>query len=476
MDPATILKLGMTAYQVGSSFFGGDDGVNQTKMVQNQHKSNKRAVKYQNNQIAQQYQYNVTKREIDIQNYLNDRQYKIDKAVSDRDFAMGIRQFQYDRAMREHYRKTEIGTQQLNINGLAADHAHRQQSHYFQQQMLGLAFDEASTMMQYTAAMAGAQIQATGKKAGLEMQRKRAQAGFETDIQGIRQQAQMQNQLASAKLAFGKRDINVQALKAQGQLAARGATGKALQGVEAEAGAAKAQQSKQYFLNMAEVAQTTLLNQKKAVNDLVFTEADININLASIDAQLEFDKLKLDSFLALDKLKLSASRDSLKKADSMARSKINLERLQADLNTHARIGLEPELGPELPEVIIPPVQVFPEVYRPEEIPEPIKGAAYNPVNPYAGVNSAVNVLNNFAQSDTGKGLLNDLFGGGGSSVDSVSSLFNTPINIDYGMDFADVTFADDFGAFNFTDEISGNFDFIDSIGTGSFDLGMNIFN
>ena len=285
LGPAAI-PIGAAAGAVAGGLFG-DDGVNQTKMRQTAHKGNKQMWRYQNNSIEQQYQYNVKKREIDIQNYLNNRQYSIDKAVSDRDFAMGIRQFQYDRSMREHYRKTEIGTQQLNINGLAADHAHRQQSHYFQQQMLGLAFDEASTMMQYTAAMAGAQIQATGKKAGLEMQRKRAQAGFETDIQGIRQQAQMQNQLASAKLAFGKRDINVQALKAQCQLAARGATGKALQGVEAEAGAAKAKISREYFLQQSQIISETLLNQQEAVNALVFTEGQINLDIASIDAKLQ---------------------------------------------------------------------------------------------------------------------------------------------------------------------------------------------
>ena len=65
LGPAAI-PIGAAAGAVAGGLFG-DDGVNQTKMVQNQHKSNKRAVKYQNNQIAQQYQYNVTKREIDIQ-------------------------------------------------------------------------------------------------------------------------------------------------------------------------------------------------------------------------------------------------------------------------------------------------------------------------------------------------------------------------------------------------------------------------
>ena len=314
------------------------------------------------------------KHAIDVSNYEQQWQYEVSNLQQNRDYQMSIRAFEHNLQLRAFDRSEAYYTERLAFNEQAEFFAYEQQNQYLQENLLALQFDETESLLQYTAELAGAQLEASSKKGSLELQRAKAKAGFDTQIQGIRQQAQMQNNINNVKTAFGKRDINVEALKAQGQLAARGATGKAMQGVEAEAGAAKAKISREYFLQQSQIISETLLNQQEAVNALVFTEGQINLDIASIDAKLQYDKIRLDAFLGFEKTKRQASKYSLMQADALARRGIANARKKADMLANADRMLEPALKPPLPELIIPPKRQFVEPFKAEMGPEP-KGDA-----------------------------------------------------------------------------------------------------
>lgn len=405
IDPMTIASIAMSVGQTGLGIFTGNQA--RRDAVSQRNKDTKKVTQYQKevheyqNEEAQNYaDWQQDELDIKIENFNADRKYQTQVANQRRDTALGIRQFNFDQQYRAYEKSLDINTQQRSANELAEQQAIKQQDNYKYEALVGMEFDKSQTLLNYASAAAGIGL-------------KKAQAKTSADIQlqGLSAKSALGLEMAKAKTAFGKQQINVEALKAGAQAAARGqagvSAGKVQQGVSAELGARKAQMSKELLFQQRDIMQNMLQNQREIVAQLLFTNSSADLELTKLDDQLE-----------LDQAKMSASRDSLMASDSLVRERIALQKKQADLNADARLMLEPEIGPEIPEVIELPEYKFGSIYRPGESPQPKQKTGYIPMNPYSAASSIMSGIGNFMQSDAGQDIFSNMFGstiGGGGT-------------------------------------------------------------
>jgi len=275
-----------------------------------------------------------------------------------RDFAVAQRDYEFEQAMRVFDTQMQRYTDQKEFNQIAFDQAMRQQSRYTHETLVGMEFDKAQTFLNFSAASAGLNLKKAGAKAGADIQLGRLR---ETSYQAL--------DVAKTQTAFGKRQANIESLKAGSQLAARGgagvSVGKAQQGIKAELGATKAQMSKQLVQQQRKVAADMFFNQRDIVNQLLTTEASADLELSKLNYQLDLDQAKMD-----------ISRDNLMANDKLVRDRIALQRKQADLNNIE--PLKPEETPEIPPVRELPVLEYQPVFEPpdREMPDALpKGQA-----------------------------------------------------------------------------------------------------
>lgn len=123
-------------------------------------------------------------------------------------------------------------------------------------------------------------------------------------------------------------------------------------------------QTRQGF-NQQEILQQLMLNELEVVQQLMFTDQNIDI---------EFDKL--NEQLTLDREQIFASRLSLDAKDKNIRAQFELDRRQADMDADNSIMLKPEIRPALPKPATLPRPEYQEIFKPERPPEPIKGTSY----------------------------------------------------------------------------------------------------
>jgi len=337
---------------------------------------------FEKNEIDRVYDHQVKSLEIQKQNDTDNRQFQIDKLNQQRDYQMGIRDFEFDQAMRVYDSQMGTFTQQREFNEIAEQMAMGQQDRKKYEDLVGMEFDKAQTLLNYTSATAGLNLKKASAKASADIQ-----------LGKLQDTTYLAMDAAKTQTAFGKRQANIEALKASGQLSARGgagvSAGKAQQGIQAELGAAKAQMSKQLVMQQREAMTNMVYNQRAIVNQLLTTEADADLNLANLNYQLDLDQAKMD-----------ISRDNLLANDKLIRDRIKMQRKQADINNEARKPLEPQKTPPIPEVIEPPIPQYAEIFKQGEPPEPKKKTAYIPNNPYATLGQVANVLGNAVGSDS----------------------------------------------------------------------------
>ena len=316
------------------------------KARQAQDKANKKAVKEFNNIQKRQTEYAKESLEVKKRNDETTRNYQNQQLYDQRDFAVEQRDYEFDQAMRVYDTQMQRYTDQKGFNQIAFDQAMRQQSRYMHETLVGMEFDKSQTFLNFSAASAGLNLKKASAKAGTDIQLGRLR---ETSYQAL--------DVAKTQTAFGKRQANIEALKASGQLAARGgagvSVGKAQQGIKAELGAAKAQMSKQLVQQQRKVAADMFFNQRDIVNQLLTTEASADLELSKLNYQLDLDQAKMD-----------ISRDNLMANDNLVRDRINLQRKQADLNNIQ--PLKPEETPEIPPVRELPVLEYQPVFEPKD--------------------------------------------------------------------------------------------------------------
>jgi len=365
---------------------------------------------FEKNEIDRVFEHQVKSLEIQKQNDANNRQFQIDNLNQRRDYQMGIRDFEFDQAMRVYDSQMGTFTQQREFNEIAEQMAMGQQDRKKYEDLVGMEFDKAQTLLNYTSATAGLNLKKASAKASADIQ-----------LGKLQDTTYLAMDAAKTKTAFGKRQANIEALKASGQLSARGgagvSAGKAQQGIQAELGAAKAQMSKQLVMQQREAMTNMVYNQRAIVNQLLTTEADADLNLANLNYQLDLDQAKMD-----------ISRDNLLANDKLIRDRIKMQRKQADINNEARKPLEPQKTPPIPEVIEPPIPQYPEIFKPSDPVAPVKGVGYSSGNPYSTLGQAVSGLSSFVGSDSFQNFLTQQMT---PSYDysKIGSVFNPNVNL-----------------------------------------------
>ncbi len=328
------------------SIFGGSKREAERKSRQAQDKANRKAVREFNGIQQLQTAYAKESLEFKKRNDETIRNYQNQQLYDQRDFAVEQRDYEFEQAMRVYDTQTQRYTDQKDFNEIAFDQAMRQQSRYTHETLVGMEFDKAQTFLNFSAASAGLNLKKASAKAGADIQLGRLR---ETSYQAL--------DVAKTQTAFGKRQANIESLKAGGQLSARGgagvSVGKAQQGIKAELGATKAQMSKQLVQQQRKVAADMFFNQRDIVNQLLTTEASADLELSKLNYQLDLDQAKMD-----------ISRDNLMANDKLVRDRIALQRKQADLNNIQ--PLKPEETPEIPPVRELPVLEYQPVFEPPD--------------------------------------------------------------------------------------------------------------
>lgn len=285
------------------------------------HKFNKKEARRENKYAAESLK--ITKR-----NNLNNIRYQEAILKQQYDQAKAVRKYEYTQEKRAFRKSKAQSKAQLGYNQLAAQAAKLDQQRYFQEQILGLKLDKLEAISEYRYA-----------SAGINLKRKQAQT--------------------EAKFAVQR--AGLQALKAEGEVAARGQAGAstaALQsGIGAEAGA----------------------NQAEIIQALLSTEQGLDIDLRQLSDQL-----------ILDKTKIQMSKVSLKSSDKAARYGIALERAQADMEARASILLRPEKQPPLPKPFRLPRPEYQNIYKKKAPPRAAKVIAPQGNLFVAGINSVAN--------------------------------------------------------------------------------------
>lgn len=378
--------IGAVVGGVADIFIGGaqraEEGRKARRAAQKQQKQNKKRWRFENKERKRLHEHQEESLKIKKINDANNRQHTIDTLNQQRDYQMGIRDFEFDQAMRVYDSQMETFTQQREFNSIAEQMAMRQQDRKKHEELVGMEFDKTQTLLNYTSATAGLNLKKSSAKASADIQ-----------LGKLQDTTYLAMDAAKTRTAFGKRQANIEALKASGQMAARGgagvSAGKVQQGIKAELGAAKAQMSKELVMQQREAMTNMVYNQRAIVNQLLTAEADADLNLANLNYQLDLDQAKMD-----------ISRDNLLANDKLIRERISMQRKQADINNEARKPLEPQKTPPIPEIIEPPIPEYAEIFKQGEPPEPKKKTAYVANNPYATLGQVANVLGSAVGSDS----------------------------------------------------------------------------
>jgi len=369
------------------SIFSGSKREAERKSRQAQDRANEKAVREFNGLQELRTSWEKEGLEIKKRNDTTIRNFQNQQLYDRYDFDNAKRDYEYDQSMRVFESQLNRFADQRGFNQIAYDQAMRQQNQYMHETLIGMEFDETQTLLNYGAA-----------SAGLEFKKDSARATADIQLGRLRDTSYQALDVARSKTAFGKRQANIEALKAGGQLAAIGSVGKSVgkgqQGIKAELGAAKAQMSKQLVQQQRQVMTEMYYNQRSIVNQLLSTEASADLDLINLNAQLD-----------LDQAKMSASRDNLMANDKLVRDRIKAQRLQADLNNV--MPLEPQKTPPIPEIIEPPIPQYAEIFKPGRPPEPVKGVGYTPSNPYATLGQIAGGVSNFVGSEPFQNFLNE---------------------------------------------------------------------
>jgi hypothetical protein len=335
------------------SIFSGSKREAERKSRQAQDRANEKAVREFNGLQELRTSWEKEGLEIKKRNDTTIRNFQNQQLYDRYDFDNAKRDYEYDQSMRVFESQLNRFADQRGFNQIAYDQAMRQQNQYMHETLIGMEFDETQTLLNYGAA-----------SAGLEFKKDSARATADIQLGRLRDTSYQALDVARSKTAFGKRQANIEALKAGGQLAAIGSVGKSVgkgqQGIKAELGAAKAQMSKQLVQQQRQVMTDMYYNQRDIVNQLLTTEASADLELIKLNAQLD-----------LDQAKMSASRDNLMANDNLVRDRIKAQRLQADLSNV--MPLKPEQTPEIPPVREIPQIEYLRVFEPppREMPAPL---------------------------------------------------------------------------------------------------------
>ena len=297
-------------------FTGGASTQNdyQNEVANETNKYNKKVYKFEGKEIKRRFKYEKEGLKITKRNLEADLKRQENAALQEYNYAMGIRDYEFQQDMRAYNQSVAQAEDQKTFNQIAFDFANLQQDRNLMEQQIELELNEQETLLNYTAQSHGLLL----KKKGIKSQ-------------------------AAAQL----RKSNIAALKASGEVAARGQSGrsgaKTLNAIQAEANA---------------------------------EESEIVEELLNGTSQVDMDLLSSRYQNMQDNLALELSGNNLVAADKLSRQQIKMQRVQADLDAEASVLLKPTLPPPIPRPIALPRPEFQDIYKPKQGPKPMKSIPY----------------------------------------------------------------------------------------------------
>ena len=336
---AWILPAIGAASSVVSGIFGSSSASKSNSAARRaqsaQNKYNKSVWRYENRELERQYDYRTEGLGIQKRNDEANLQYREANLAQEWGYLEGIRQYNFNQDNRAYNQSVAQATQQVGFNDMAYGMANLQQDRFMQEQMLGFAFDEQQTLLDYGIATAG-----------LDLKRRQ-----------VRGEAGLALRTAQSQTKLSLQQSRLEQLKAQGTARAAGQAGRSArklqQGISAEVGAQR-----------AAAVQQLMDNQDSIVQQLTFAEAGIDIDYKKINDQL-----------LMDQAQLAAARDNLVASDDVIRKQFDLQLLQANSDAINSIELLPEIAPPIPKPFALPRPEYQDIYKPEPLPEPPKYAA-----------------------------------------------------------------------------------------------------
>lgn len=366
------------------SLFGAADSNNEKRRAEiDAYERAKEEWRAYERERKEQYDYTKDRYESDVKYQEETNRFREKEILESYNQAVARQDFEFDTAKRVYNQSVAQSFTQKNFNGMAEAAAIMEQNAKKRDDLLGVMFEEADTLLDYKYATTGLKVDKQNKLVNADFQEAKVNTKFTGDLGAYeieRRKARSESQIETQKAI-------IEGMKAAGSIRASGTAGrssaKAVLGVMAESGALRsaianglmyAEQS--VNLGIAQLKDMLILDQTMvlAARDMAKNEYDVQSS-------------KLDASLAVDKVKISATKQSINERDAIVRKNIMNARKQADINAEAAVMLEPQRAPAItnpkefyaeydnPEtedyvelLLRPEVQEFPE-YVPTEEPD-----------------------------------------------------------------------------------------------------------
>ena len=251
--------------------------------------------------------------------------------------------FEFDTASRVYDQSVKQTYNQKAFNKIAESAAYQEQDLKKKDDLLGVMFDEADTILDYNFNTTGLKVDRSNKLVQADFQESKIETKYIGDLGSYeieRRKARSESQIEAQKAI-------IEGMKAAGSIRAKGTAGrssaKAVLGVMAESGALRS----------------------AIANSLMYAEQGVDLGIAQLKDMLILDQTmvlasrdmanndytlkdsKLDASFDIDKIKIAATRQSIQQRDAIVRKNIANARRQADMNAEASMMLEPQRTPAL---------------------------------------------------------------------------------------------------------------------------------
>ena len=290
-----------------------------------------------------QYEYQKGNYEADVQYQEDTNRFQEKEILNNYNQAVKRQNFEFNTATRVYDQSVKQAYNQKAFNKIAESAAYQEQDLKKKDDLLGVMFDEADTILDYNYNTTGLKVDRSNKLVQADFQESKIETKYIGDLGSYeieRRKARSESQIEAQKAIL-------EGMKAAGSIRAKGTAGrssaKAVLGVMAESGALRS----------------------AIANGLMYAEQGVDLGIAQLKDMLILDQTmvlasrdmanndytlrdsKLDASFDVDKIKISATRQSIQQRDAVVRKKIANARRQADMNAEASMMLEPQRTPAL---------------------------------------------------------------------------------------------------------------------------------
>ena len=290
-----------------------------------------------------QYEYEKGNYEIDVQYQEDTNRFQEKEILNNYNQAVARQNYEFNTATRVYDQSVKQAYNQKAFNKIAESAAYQEQDLKKKDDLLGVMFEEADTILDYNYNTTGLKVDRSNKLVQADFQESKIETKYIGDLGSYeieRRKARSESQIEAQKAI-------IEGMKAAGSIRAKGTAGrssaKAVLGVMAESGALRS----------------------AIANGLMYAEQGVDLGIAQLKDMLILDQTmvlasrdmanneytlndsKLDASFDVDKIKIAATKQSIQQRDAVVRKKIANARRQADMQAEASMMLEPQRTPAL---------------------------------------------------------------------------------------------------------------------------------